>query len=172
MLTYIPSINHFLFGFRDNQTHPKLFVTSSALVETRPIRCRRTWTPIRYWLSWSRKYTKRFWASINAGLFIVEMGKQKCMSSLMKRCKWATVGAGAVTYDRLSRLTAPSKCRGAPWAAPSLNLIMHHWNCHLCFVLPPLVNSTSNVSLSQQTGECSWTPQEHVWGREERSRHC
>lgn len=53
-----PIINPFLFGSRDNQTHPRLSVTSSALVETRPIRCRRTWRPTRYWLFWSRKYTK------------------------------------------------------------------------------------------------------------------
>lgn len=35
--------------------HPKRFVTLSALVETRPIRCRRIWRRTHYWLSSSRK---------------------------------------------------------------------------------------------------------------------
>lgn len=36
--------------FRDNQMRPKRFVTSSALVETKPVRCRRMWKLTHYWL--------------------------------------------------------------------------------------------------------------------------
>lgn len=70
------------------------------------------------------------------------MRKQKSML-LMKRCKPATIGAGAVTDDRLKRLTASSKCSGAPSAATSLNWICSHSP-------PPLIQPQTSFCLNRQ----------------------
>ena len=57
--------------------HPKRFVTSSALVETRPIRCRRIWRPTHYWLYLSRKLIQVVGGKVNitcAQFFVVLRG--------------------------------------------------------------------------------------------------